>query len=470
MTGEDSITDASEARPEADTSPENGVPRLQLTPGLAVSPLNLAATYVAIGVLWIVASDALLAILVGEGALLSFLQSVKGFAFVAVTGILLFVLVRRHVRINSAALAEVEEANVRLEELAAFPRLNPIPIILLDREGRVRYANPAAWRLADNTESQGFRGLLPRRIRFIVRECLATGRPATEIEVAVAGRTLRWSFFPAGTDGAVYAYGRDVSNEVELGKRLIRAERLETSGLLAAGIAHDFNNVLTIVKGYAQFLLPQLEEHDPMRLCVKDILEAAERAEDLTHRFAVLTRGTEETRVVDLSEEVLGLGSFLRRVVSRHLSVRYDVDDEPVTTRIDPAQFGRLLMNLVTNASDAIGDEPGEIIVKTQLHHDEPLDGERQPTHARLIVSDTGPGMDEATLERIFEPFFSTKTSGHGTGLGLAVVKSIVEQYGGTIDVKTRPGKGTTFIVDFPYVPPINGQPVGSPVSANSSA
>ena len=470
MTGEDSSASAPDTERAANSPPGSDEPRVRLTPGLAVSPLHLAAAYVAIGVIWIVASDALLATLVGGGALLSLLQSVKGFAFVTVTGALLFVLVRRHVRVNRAALAEVEEANVRLEELAAFPRLNPIPIILLDREGRVRYANPAAWRLAYDTDSQGLRGLLPRRTRFIVRECLATGRPAAEIEVTLASRTLRWSFFPAGADGVVYAYGRDVSNEVELGKRLVRAERLETSGLLAAGIAHDFNNVLTIVKGYAQFLLPQLEEHDPMRLCITEILEAAERAEGLTQRFATLTRGTEETRIVDLSEEVLGLGSFLRRVVSRHVSVRYDVDDEPVTTRIDPAQFGRLLMNLVMNASDAIGDDPGEVLVQTRRHRNKPLDGERQPEHARLIISDTGPGMDESTLERIFEPFFSTKTSGHGTGLGLAVVKSIVDQYGGAIDVKTGPGKGTTFIVDFPYVPPIDSEPMAPPANANSSA
>lgn len=453
--------------PDRDGGPEPGI---RLTNRIAATPAGIAIAYLAAGTIWIVASDAALALLVGEGELLSILQSIKGFGFILVTGTLLFVLVRRHVRINRAALAEIEAANVRLEELAAFPRLNPIPIVLLDGEARVRYANPAAQKLASAVGAQSPLQLLPARTRPIVRQCLATGLPANEIEVTVGNRFLRWSFFSAGEDGSVYAYGRDVTNEVELGRRLIHAERLESSGLLAAGIAHDFNNVLTIVKGYAEFLIPQIDEQDPMRQCITDILEAAARAEELTRRFTTLTRGTDEPRVVDLSEEVLGLSPFLRRVVSRHVSLRLEPSDEPVTTRIDPAQFGRVLMNLVINASDAIGDAPGEIVVETRLHTADSENGERPPTYARLAVSDTGAGMDEATLERIFEPFFSTKGSGHGTGLGLAVVKAIVEKYDGRIDVKTQPGEGTTFIIDFPYAPPVQGSPAEPHDAASHSA
>jgi nitrogen-specific signal transduction histidine kinase/CheY-like chemotaxis protein len=245
---------------------------------------------------------------------------------------------------------------------------------------------------------------------------------------------------------------RDVTKEVQLERQLSESQKMEALGTLAGGIAHDFNNILTPIMGYSELALEELSEEGLIHDWVEQVLVAAGRAKDIVGQILTFSRRSEETRetveLAPLVDEVLKL----IRPTAPAIEIRQQISSEGHTVLGDPAQLHQLLVNLCTNATQAIGEEAGtlEVHVDSVCTRDDPASHPPQLDpggYVRLTVRDSGCGMPREVVERIFEPFYTTKEVGKGTGLGLAVAHGVVKQLGGTITVESTPGKGTTFRV-----------------------
>jgi two-component system cell cycle sensor histidine kinase/response regulator CckA len=257
-----------------------------------------------------------------------------------------------------------------------------------------------------------------------------------------------------GSPPRLVATFSDLSERVKLEEQLRHSQKLEAVGLLAGGIAHDFNNLLTVILSGAEFLEDALAPGDPRRADADQILAAARRAEALTRQLLAFSRRQVlHPSLHDLNHAVNGVSKMIRRLIGEDIEVRLSLSAEAPFVLADGALLEQALMNLVVNARDAMPDG-GRIEISSQLREltvSAAAALEIPPgRYAALTVSDTGRGMDEATLARIFEPFFTTKPHGRGTGLGLSTVYGIVRQGGGAVEVKSRPGAGSSFTVLFP--------------------
>ena len=266
----------------------------------------------------------------------------------------------------------------------------------------------------------------------------------------------------AGKPVAQQGFVVDISERKALEEQLGQAQRLEALGLLAGGIAHDFNNLLTAISGYSGLALDHGgRDNELMRRDLGEVRTATMRAAALTRQLLAFgRRQVLERKVVDLNDVVIEAQSLLGRVIGEKVTVATTLDPDLVRVYADVGQLGQVLVNLALNARDAMPQGGTLSIVTTNEDGD-----------AVITVADTGHGMDEQTRARIFEPFFSTKPVGEGTGLGLAMVHGIVQQTGGEISVKSAPGSGTAFRISFPgtldvpvveVVAPLETSPRGS--------
>jgi len=240
----------------------------------------------------------------------------------------------------------------------------------------------------------------------------------------------------------------------QMESELQQAQRLEAVGRLASGIAHDFNNVLTTVIVCSDSAFEHIDDPDALREDLDRIREAATRAAGVTGKLLAFGR-SQPTRpvVLDLNETIEKLEDVLRRLIGSSILLETRLDPSLGSVRIDPTQLDQILLNLVLNARDAVG-ESGWISVTTTgvtaLRDDAQVPGLKAGAYACLSVGDTGCGMDTETQERVFDPFFTTKPVGSGTGLGLSIVHGIVSQSGGKVTVSSEAGVGTTVFVYLP--------------------
>jgi PAS domain S-box-containing protein len=252
---------------------------------------------------------------------------------------------------------------------------------------------------------------------------------------------------------------RDVTREVSLQKQLLQAQKMEAVGTLAGGIAHDFNNLLQVTLGYTELLLQQKNEDDPEYADLMKIFHATTNGAELVQRLLTFSRKVEPKPVpLDLNRQVLHVEKLLRRTIPRMIEIGLDLSGDLARVNADPTQMEQLLMNLAVNARDAMPDG-GKLIFTTRnvpiYDEDCALNVSGKPGHCVLLsVSDTGHGMDRRTIEHIFEPFYTTKELGRGTGLGLAMVYGIVQQHGGFIRCESQVGRGATFKVWLPAIAP----------------
>jgi signal transduction histidine kinase len=236
--------------------------------------------------------------------------------------------------------------------------------------------------------------------------------------------------------------------------RLRHAQRMEAVGRLAGGIAHDFHNLLTVILGFSEFLIEELAEDHSARADAAEIRKAAERASRLTKQLLAFSRQqVPERRVIDLIDAVSHMQPMIARLIGEDVQFTFNHTTRPQLVLMDPGHFEQLVMNLVINARDAMpgGGRLTLFIDRSRLDVLQAADLEVAPgDYVMMAVSDTGEGMDEATIEHIFEPFFTTKELGSGTGLGLSTVFGIVHQSGGAIAVDSAINRGTTFRVYLP--------------------
>ena len=262
----------------------------------------------------------------------------------------------------------------------------------------------------------------------------------------------------------ITANERTLREKTRLEEKLELSQRLEAIGRLAGGVAHDFNNLVSVIIANSSFVLEGLEEADPSRADVLEILYAGRRAAALTRQLLAFSRKQIlKPEALSVNDVVLGLEGMLRRLLGEDMDIRVSLAEPLGLVKADRHQLEQILMNLAVNARDAMPGG-GKLTIETA---EAELDEEYSLNHVavtpgrfiRLSVSDTGCGMDPHTAEHVFEPFFTTKDKGVGTGLGLSTVYGIVKQSGGNIWVHSEPGRGTTFKI---YLPKIEGEKTDS--------
>jgi two-component system, cell cycle sensor histidine kinase and response regulator CckA len=326
----------------------------------------------------------------------------------------------------------------------------------LCHEGLNGFAGPCRTCLNETvTSSPGGRHQWEYRNPILQRDYLATDR----IIKWPDGRDVKFQLAIDITDRK-----RAEREKERLWSQLLQAQKMEAIGTLAGGIAHDFNNLLTVVLGYSELLMLGVDRRDSSYGDLQKINQSARNGAELVKRLLAFSRKTElDARPLNLNDQIEQVKSLLVRTIPKMIEIGLVLSDEISTVNAGAIQMEQVLMNLAVNAADAMPDG-GKLIIKTEgVDLDEEYCrlrlGAEPGSYVLLSVSDSGHGMDAETLKHIFEPFYTTKETGRGTGLGLAMVYGIVKQHGGHITCYSEPGLGTTFKI---YLP-ISGARVESP-------
>jgi two-component system, cell cycle sensor histidine kinase and response regulator CckA len=359
---------------------------------------------------------------------------------------------------TSGSLIDITErklAESAIQKLAAFPQVNPNPVLEFAADGTLSYSNDAARELARSLGEEELMAILPPDAGAIARDCLATGQKHLRSEVCMAGRTITWSFFPVTANQVVHCYGADVTDVLNLEAQFRHAQKLESVGQLAAGVAHDFNNLLTVIQGYSETLLYRWQGDAAGGTALRQISEAAKRAAALTRQLLMFSRKQViQKKVLDLNAVLQNLANLLLRLLGEDIRLEAQYGLNLPRLEADTGMLEQVVMNLVVNSRDAM-PRGGKLHVCTSSVQINETYASQHPESrvgqfVCLTVTDTGSGMDRKTMDRIFEPFFSTKEVGKGTGLGLATVYGIVKQHEGWIEVASEVNVGTTFKIFFP--------------------
>jgi two-component system, cell cycle sensor histidine kinase and response regulator CckA len=250
---------------------------------------------------------------------------------------------------------------------------------------------------------------------------------------------------------------RDVTKEVSLQAQLLQAQKMEAIGTLAGGIAHDFNNLLQVTLGYSELMLQGRQPEDKDYADLQKIFQSAKSGAELVRRLLTFSRKVEFKPIpLNLNRQIVQVEGLLRRTIPKMIDIRMDLSDDLAEVNADPTQVEQILMNLAVNARDAISDRGKLTIATKNVTLDEEYCkihvGAKPGEYVMLSVSDTGHGMTKETIQHIFEPFYTTKELGRGTGLGLAMVYGIVTQHDGFITCYSEVGLGTTFGIYLPAI------------------
>jgi len=351
----------------------------------------------------------------------------------------------------------------------------------VDLKGNILFVNPATCRMIgypeDEILAKSFRDFMDKEnikaVYDTFNRLFRTGESATLFdwefirkngEKLVVESSVYLIRDAGGTPTGFMGIGRDITERKKaeeekkrLETQLAQAQKMESIGTLAGGIAHDFNNILSAIIGYTELAMNDIA--DPVRAGAElgEVLKAGERAKDLVSQILTFSRQT-ETRHSPLAIKTVVKESLkmIRSVTPSNIEIRSDLADSGVILS-DPTQINQVMLNLCTNAVHAMGKTGGILEVGLRRVHaeggSELRDLDLVPgTYMRLEVRDTGHGMSPEVMSRIFDPYFTTKEVGRGTGLGLAVVHGIVKSHGGAITCESVPGEGTTFRVYFPEI------------------
>jgi PAS domain S-box-containing protein len=344
-------------------------------------------------------------------------------------------------------------------------------IVITDPKGNIQYVNPAFERMTGYTRAE----VINEQPTLLRSEEYRSENYADLWNTLLRGEAWAGRVNKTRKDGSSYeedvtispvrdpsghivnyvAVKRDVTREALLEKQLLQAQKMEAVGTLAGGIAHDFNNLLQVILGYSELLSLNQELDTRLQDDLDKINQAARNGADLVHRLLTFSRKTPtKPRPLNLNHQIHQVRELLNRTVPKMIEIELFLDSNLAAIDADPTQIEQILMNLAINARDAM-PEGGKLVIGTE---NVVLDEEYCNTHleiapghyALLTVSDSGKGMDKLTLDHIFEPFYTTKGPGEGTGLGLAMVYGLVKQHRGYIACYSEPELGTTFKIYFP--------------------
>jgi PAS domain S-box-containing protein len=365
-------------------------------------------------------------------------------------------------------------------------------VIITDVNGNIEYVNPAF----EEISGYSFAEVIGKKPSLLKSGETPSYQYKLMWEEISQGRVWRGNFTNRKKNGAIYcedatvspvkdykgriknyvAVKRDITQHLILEKQIRQSQKMQAIGMLAGGIAHDFNNILTAILGYAELCQLQCDQDSILHNNIDEIVRAAERAGQLVDQILKFSRqGSKELESLKMSSIVKEAIKLLRASFSANVALNLEVIHD-LYVKADPTQIHQIVMNLCTNAYQALDGSTGEIsvrIFRTLLSPTEGVEiGRLQPgSYVCMQVQDTGIGIPREYLQRIFEPYFSTKKMEEGTGLGLSVVHGIVNDHRGAVVVESTPGQGSCFTVYLPEAEndPVNrGEPIGRTVLAFS--
>jgi PAS domain S-box-containing protein len=388
----------------------------------------------------------------------------------------------KQIAYRTADLKEVnsklqEEIAVRIEAESALFRLNQLveqstaSVFITDLDGTIIYTNEAASRISGYAREELI-GKNPSIFKSgetppqVYQELWQTLKKGETWYGNFKNRHKSGTFFweeavisplrnSAGEITNYTSIKLDITEKYNLEQRLSQKSKMEAIGRLAGGVAHDFNNILTVIMGYSDILRASSDISGENQAYLDDLVDSSERAARLTRQLLALgKKQVFETRVFDLNELIRNLEKMLSRLIRENIVLEFDLKAKPATVHADEAQIEQIILNLIVNARDSI-DAAGTIRIESTITTPETASEiqDNFDVGTKLIclaVHDTGHGMTDEIRLQIFEPFFSTKKTGEGYGLGLATVYGIIEQSGGSITVESAPGRGSTFRVYLP--------------------
>jgi PAS domain S-box-containing protein len=379
---------------------------------------------------------------------------------------------------NTLAMHSVQQeqhtAEESLRKLSQVVEQSADTVIVTDRHGTIEYVNPA-FEVLTGYQRQEVCGQTPRLLK--------SGEQGPEIyqemwKAILAGDVFRGILVNRKKNGELYyveesicpvrdssgqvthfvANGRDLTERLRLEAQLLQSQKMDAIGKLAGGVAHDFNNLLTIITSYAELALDSVPQNSPLESKIQEILLAARRAAELTRQLLAFSRKQPQAlRVADLNPVIARIANTLPRLIGEDIQFTFSPGDGLGRVRVDPLQIEQILMNLAANARDAM-PQGGSLRIETSNVRldDDYVDRKRAVIplgrYALITVSDDGTGIPPQHLPHIFEPFYTTKPLGQGTGLGLATVYGIVKQNKGFIWAYSDPTMGTVFKIYLPCV------------------
>lgn len=379
--------------------------------------------------------------------------------------------------LDMAGLKKAEEERALL---AAAIEQAAEGLMVTDNEGTVQYVNPAFERMSGFTSSE----LTNRPIRLLSSQSDGFGFPRQMWRVLSNGGVWSGRFTNKRKDGSIFevettvspvrvgssevvtnyvAQQRDCTNEAQLERQLRQAQKLEAIGTLAGGIAHDFNNILASIIGYTEIALHDyLGDGHPAARLLSEVVKAGSRARDLAEQILTFSRrGEQALAPVSIDSIIKEALRLLRATLPATIEIKIQCRSEGGMVMADPTGLHQVILNLCTNAAHAMGERGGvlEIGIEDRDITSPKLAGKlglKRGPYQVLTVKDNGTGMDRQTMDRIFDPYFTTKGPGEGTGLGLALVHGIITGLGGAVQVRSEPGKGSTFTCWLPLAADID--------------
>jgi PAS domain S-box-containing protein len=367
-----------------------------------------------------------------------------------------------------------KQAERELARLATVVEQATEGILITESDGTINYANPAFLALSGFSHGE----IVGRSIRTMKCDQHDDGFYRTIWNTVTAGNVWKGRIFNQTKAGKLREFestfspirdssgeiinfvsiNRDATQERSLEAQLRQAQKLEAVGTLAGGIAHDFNNILSAIMGYTELAKLDAAGQPGLQSQLQEVLKGAKRARDLVKQILTFSRqGRQERKPIDVRLILKEALRLLRATLPSTIEIRQNIRAGCGPVEADPTQIHQVLMNLCTNSAHAMREQGGVLEIElqpVQLGRPEirRLPGLRTGSYLKLTVRDTGHGIAPENIERIFDPYFTTKDKGEGTGLGLAVVQGIVQTHNGAITAESRPGEGTTFHVLLPVI------------------